>query len=76
MHGLYADNLNRIEPWVPHTFWPHPSATSDTTVYVWAHPDQVNDPMDRLFFENLLRYVGDISDKKASMSIIQIMVTQ
>ena len=67
---------HEIVPWVPHRFWPHPEAEEDTVLYLWAHPDGVPEPMDQLFFENLLRYLSDVTEKKASFSLIQVMLMQ
>ncbi|KAF2027518.1 hypothetical protein EK21DRAFT_71764 [Setomelanomma holmii] len=41
-----------------------------------AHPDGVPEPMDRLFFENLLRYLSDVTEEKATLSLIQVMLMQ
>ncbi|KEF63752.1 uncharacterized protein A1O9_01730 [Exophiala aquamarina CBS 119918] len=67
-----------ITPMRPHTFWPHPDATEDTTFLLWAHPspDDMDQKMDRLFFQNLLLYLSDISNGKEQMSILQIMLMQ
>ncbi|KAH7090492.1 hypothetical protein FB567DRAFT_292954 [Paraphoma chrysanthemicola] len=70
------DGVFEIKTWEPHRFWPHPNAQEDTTFYVWAHPDKVAEPMDRLFFENLLRYLSDVTEKKAKLSLIQVMLMQ
>ncbi|KAJ4297701.1 hypothetical protein N0V90_005596 [Kalmusia sp. IMI 367209] len=59
-----------------HTFYPCADAQEDTTIYLWAHPEKVPDPMDRLFFQTLLGYISDVYEKKAPMSVLQIMVTQ
>ncbi|KIX98941.1 uncharacterized protein Z520_05402 [Fonsecaea multimorphosa CBS 102226] len=69
---------HHIEPWMPHRFWPSPNAKEDTTFLVWAHPnpDDMDDKMDRLFFQNLLMYVSDISEGKEQISLLQIMLTQ
>ncbi|KAH6618634.1 hypothetical protein C7974DRAFT_400527 [Boeremia exigua] len=64
-----------IVPWVPHRFWPDPDASEDSTVYVWAHPD-ADEWMDRLFFENLLKYVSDASEGKVKIDMVQMLVTQ
>lgn len=68
--------VHEILPYVPHRFWPHPDAKEDSVMYVWVHPDGVPEPMDQLFFENLLRYVSDIAEGKAGMSLVQIMLMQ
>ncbi|KAF1978199.1 hypothetical protein BU23DRAFT_550272 [Bimuria novae-zelandiae CBS 107.79] len=70
------DGVHRVPPWVPHTFYPCADATEDTTFYMWAHPEAVPEPMDRLFFQTLLGLVSDIHEKKAPMSVLQIMTTQ
>lgn len=58
-------------------FWPVPDAgEEDSVLYVWAHPSGTKEPMDRLFFENLLRYMSDVTEKKASMSLLQICIMQ
>lgn len=70
-----------IAPWVPHRFWPHPDADEDSTIYVWAHPE-VDEKMDRLFFENLLKYVSDASEAsqvnggKVKLDLVQMLVMQ
>jgi hypothetical protein len=68
--------VHEIPPYIPHRFWPHPDAKEDTVMYVWAHPDGVQEPMDQLFFENLLRYVSDVAEGKAGLSMVQIMLMQ
>jgi len=74
------DGTHEIKPWVPHTFWPHPEAGEDTVVYIVAHPDNVKEPMDWLFFINLLYLVSESSAGEAGLgplqTITQIMVTQ
>jgi hypothetical protein len=67
-----------ITPMTPHTFWPDPSATEDTTFLIWAHPnpDDMDERMDRLFFQNLLKYISDVAEKKEPLSILQIMLMQ
>ncbi|KAK7900711.1 hypothetical protein LTR67_002995 [Exophiala xenobiotica] len=57
-----AAKPHEIAPWVPHSFWPDPNASQDTTILVWAHPnpDDMDEKMDRLFFQNLLMYVSDV----------------
>ena len=32
--------------------------------------------MDRVFFENLLKYIGDVHEGKAGLNPFQIMLTQ
>ncbi|KAF2708234.1 hypothetical protein K504DRAFT_334527, partial [Pleomassaria siparia CBS 279.74] len=56
------DAAHEIETWVPHRFWPHPEAGEDTVMYVYAHPNGVEEPMDWLFFKNLLSLVSDMSE--------------
>lgn len=53
-----AANPHEIDPWVPHSFWPDPNASQDTTILVWAHPnpDDMDEKMDRLFFQNSVRF--------------------
>ncbi|KAF2741169.1 hypothetical protein EJ04DRAFT_548110 [Polyplosphaeria fusca] len=63
-------------PWMPHRFWPHPEAKEDTVMYVWAHPDGVEEPMDWLFFSNLLRYISDVAEKKRVMDPFYVMTAQ
>jgi hypothetical protein len=43
---------------------------------IWAHPDNVDEVMDRVFFTNLLAYVSDVHEKKTSLNPFQIMLTQ
>ena len=71
-------NPHEIRPWVPHRFWPSPTSKEDTVILVWAHPnpDDMDEKMDRLFFQSLLMYVSDIAEKKESMSLTQIMLMQ
>ncbi|KAF2451164.1 hypothetical protein P171DRAFT_467812 [Karstenula rhodostoma CBS 690.94] len=52
------------------------NAMEDTSFYMWAHPEAVPEPMDRLFFQSLLGFLSDVHEKKESMSILQIMVNQ
>ncbi|KAF1851690.1 uncharacterized protein K460DRAFT_39443 [Cucurbitaria berberidis CBS 394.84] len=65
-----------IKPWEPHRFWPCPDAEEDSVLYLWAHPTGTPEPMDRMFFDNLLRYLSDVTEKKASLSLLQVMVMQ
>ncbi|OAP63711.1 hypothetical protein AYL99_02938 [Fonsecaea erecta] len=71
-------NPHHVEPYLPHTFWPSPNATEDSTFLLWAHPnpDDMDDKMDRLFFQTLLMYVSDISEGKEQLSVLQIMLIQ
>jgi len=69
--ALYA-----IPPWMPHRFWPVPDSTEDCVLICWAHPNDKDSKMDHIFFKNLLMYVSDVSEKKASMDPFQIMLTQ
>lgn len=45
---------------------------------VWAHPnpDDMDGKLDRLFFQNILMYVSDISEGKEKMSLGQVMLMQ
>ena len=43
---------------------------------IWAHPTDCPQPMDWIFFANLLGYVSDIAEKKVGMDLLQIMLTQ
>ncbi|KFY49255.1 hypothetical protein V495_00636 [Pseudogymnoascus sp. VKM F-4514 (FW-929)] len=70
------DGPHEIKPWVPHSFNPVPDSPEDTVVLVWAHPDDVDEMMDRVFFTNLLMYVSDVHEKKVSLNPFQIMLTQ
>lgn len=70
------DGPYRINTWVPHTFWPVPDSTEDCVMLVWAHPSNVPEPMDWLFFSNLLGYVSEASEKKMSMDPFQVMYMQ
>jgi hypothetical protein len=73
-----AAKPHEIAPWVPHSFWPDPNASQDTTILVWAHPnpDDMDEKMDRLFFQNLLMYVSDVAEGKEKLSVLQVMLTQ
>ncbi|KAK5467854.1 hypothetical protein LTS15_000827 [Exophiala xenobiotica] len=73
-----ATKPHEIAPWVPHSFWPDPNASQDTTILVWAHPnpDDMDEKMDRLFFQNLLMYVSDVAEGKEKLSLLQVMLTQ
>jgi hypothetical protein len=68
--------IAEIDTYVPHRFWPHPDAQEDTVVYLWAHPDGVENPMDAAFFENLLRYLSDVTEKRKGLSLVQILLMQ
>jgi hypothetical protein len=70
------DGDQEITPWTPHNFWPSPTATEDTTILVWAHPTAVPEPMDWLFFQNLLMLVSDMSEKKVAMNPLPLMLLQ
>ncbi|KAK6379688.1 hypothetical protein LTS17_005760 [Exophiala oligosperma] len=65
-----------MDPWTPHTFWPDPNPQEDTTILLWAHPNpnDMDDKMDRLFFQNLLMYVSDVAEGKERSSILQVML--
>ncbi|KIW83376.1 hypothetical protein Z517_02621 [Fonsecaea pedrosoi CBS 271.37] len=54
---------HHIAPYMPHQIWPSPSAKEDTTMLIWAHPNpkDMDDKMDRLFFQTLLLYRRHIS---------------
>lgn len=71
-------NPYEITPMLPHTFWPDPTVTEDTTFLIKAHPslDGVDARMDRLFFQSLLNYISDVAEKKVQMDILQIMLIQ
>ncbi|KIM96174.1 hypothetical protein OIDMADRAFT_33556 [Oidiodendron maius Zn] len=71
-----VDGPHEIPPWLPHTFWPAPSSTEDTVFLLWAHPDNVHQAMDRIFFTNLLLYFSDIHEKRVSLNPFQIMLMQ
>lgn len=71
-----SDGAQEIKPWVPHRFWPVPECDQDTVLLLWAHPSAVAEPMDRLFFENLLRYTSDVYEGKVSMDPLQLMLLQ
>jgi hypothetical protein len=72
--------FHEIKPWVPHKFWPVADAGEDTVMYMIVHPSNVAEPMDWLFFRNLLGLVSDMEEKKMEMgmlgTMVQIMVTQ
>ncbi|KAF2810503.1 uncharacterized protein BDZ99DRAFT_463077 [Mytilinidion resinicola] len=70
------DGEQEVKPWVPHTFWPAPTASEDTVILVWAHPTNVPEPMDWLFFQNLLMLVSDIAEKKIAMNPLPVMLIQ
>ena len=70
------DAPHQIKTWTPHRFWPDPAATEDTTALFWAHPTSVPNPMDWLFFQNLLCYFSDAAEKKRAMDFLQVMLTQ
>jgi hypothetical protein len=71
-----ADPPHEIPPWQPHSFWPVTDNTEDSVILVWAHPSGTPDAMDRLFFTNLLRYISDVHERKLSMDVLQLMMTQ
>ena len=70
------DGPHEIKPWVPHTFHPVPESTEDTIILMWAHPDDVDEIMDRIFFTNLLMYASDVAEGKVSLNPLQIMLIQ
>lgn len=65
-----------VMPSFRHSFHPSPAATDDTIIYLWAHPRDTDEPMDRLFFETLLRYLSDLYESGRNPNLLQIMVTQ
>ncbi|KAH7122371.1 hypothetical protein B0J11DRAFT_336946 [Dendryphion nanum] len=67
---------HEIPPWEPHNFWPVPDSEEDCVIYVWAHPESVAEPMDWLFFRNLLWLVSDMTEGKRKMDPLQIMLLQ
>jgi hypothetical protein len=69
-------DIVELGTYTPHRFWPHPDAQEDTVLYLWAHPDGVEEPMDQLFFENLLRYLSDVVEGKRGLSLVQVMLMQ
>ena len=71
-----ADAPQEVTPWTPHNFWPCADAEEDTTILVWAHPENVPEPMDWLFFQNLLWLISDISEGKRRLDPFQIMLLQ
>ena len=71
-----ANAPHEITPWTPHNFWPCADTEEDTTFLVWAHPENVPEPMDWLFFQNLLRLISDISEGKRRPNPFQIMLSQ
>jgi hypothetical protein len=71
-----ADAPQEVTPWTPHNFWPCADAEEDTTLLVWAHPENVPEPMDWLFFQNLLWLISDISEGKRRLDPFQIMLLQ
>jgi hypothetical protein len=74
------DGFHEVEPWTPHQFWPIADAGEDTVVYFVVHPNSVPEPMDWLFFSNILMLVSDMAENKTGMgplgTMLQIMVTQ
>lgn len=70
------DGPQEIKPYVPRTFYPVADSTEDCVILIWAHPDNVDEVMDRVFFSNLLLYISDVHEKKVSLSPFQIMPTQ
>ncbi|KAE8548872.1 hypothetical protein EYB25_009255 [Talaromyces marneffei] len=72
-----GDGGHEIKRWVPHSFQPVPDSPEDTIILVWAHPGDVDEMMDRVFFKNLLlMYVSDVHEKKVTLNPFQIMLLQ
>lgn len=71
-----ADGLHELAPWQPHTFWPVADAEEDSTLVIWAHPQDVPDPMDWVFFHNMLGYLSDADAKKVTLNPLQMMMTK
>jgi hypothetical protein len=66
-----------LAPWTPHTFWPVADVGEDSTMIMWATPDGRFPPMmDAPFFMMLLRYLSDVSENKAKLDIVQLLLTQ
>jgi len=55
---------------------PITESTEDAITLMWAHPDNVDEMMDRVFFANLLIYHSDVHEKRVSLNPFQIMLTQ
>jgi hypothetical protein len=70
------DKPHHIDKWMPHRFWPSPTAKEDSVLLVWAHPSDVDEKMDRLFFQNLLMYISDVSENKRGMDVLQLCLMQ
>ena len=70
------DGPHEIKPCVPHSFNTVPGSPEDTILLVFAHPDDVDEVMDRVFFTNLLKYASDVYEKKVSLNPFQIMLLQ
>jgi hypothetical protein len=70
------DGVQVLQTWVPHSFFPVPDVGEDTIIMIWAHPDGTQEDMDEIFFRNLLLYISDVSEKKATLDPLQIMLTQ
>ena len=68
--------VREITPWLPHTFFPVADSTEDAIFYIWAHPESVDDPMDWLFFRNILMLVDDMMSGKRKMNPLQLFLMQ
>lgn len=71
-----ADGTHVLQTWTPHSFFPIPDVEEDTVMMIWAHPDGIPEAMDVIFFRNILLYLSDMSENKASFDPFQIMLMQ
>jgi hypothetical protein len=72
-----AHGAHEIGPWTPHTFWPVAGSEEDAVFLLWASPEGPFPPMmDNAFFMTLLRHMSDVSEKKTSMDVLQVMLNQ
>lgn len=72
------DEAFDIIPMVPH--FPYPVVRDgddeDIVVLLWAHPGEVDNPMDDLFFEHLFRYLSRCHESGTMPSLLQVMLMQ
>lgn len=71
-----SDGIITLPPWFPHTFFPDPNMTEDSTIMIWAHPDDTPRAMDMPFWRGILSYTSDVYEGKADFDLVQTMMIQ
>lgn len=67
-----------ISPMMPHVPYPvvRDGDEEDIVALMWAHPSEVVNPMDDLFFEHLFLYLSHCHEKGRMPDLLQLMLMQ